>query len=132
MPVSPAKLRLARYLAALECSEDAVVLTTPEPRILFVSQAIETIFGFSPDAIRTRQARITMHPDDMLKERPRQIAALNAEGARYLGEARYRHADGSWRWMRATIANFRTTPDVLVIIEWYRDIQAQKVLESRG
>jgi len=66
------------------------------------SRELEEIFGLAPGAFPgTEQAFINLvHPDD----RPAVTAAVKAALAGiadYAVEFRFRHADGSWRWMEA-------------------------------
>src|SRR5438067_9287746 len=72
-----------------------------------------------------------MHPEDV----PRVHEALRAEvqddAPPQLLELRWRHADGSWRWLEAMVNNRLGDPTVGGIIVTSRDITERRRAEER-
>src|SRR5439155_15632268 len=51
---------------------------------------------------------------------------LQNPGSRLSAVYRYRHKDGSWRWLEGTGTNLLAEPSVQAIVANYRDITAQR------
>jgi PAS domain S-box-containing protein len=87
--------------------------------------------GYEPGTERGRLGFDHLHPDD--------IEAASAEFARVLVhpgpgdpfECRVRHADGSWRWLRAVATNLLDHPSVGGIVVTAVDITDQKRLAEK-
>ncbi len=71
------------------------------------------------------------HPDDL----PALLELLNDlvqnPGKTVQTEYRFRHSDGSWRWLHSTVSNLTTEPSVNAIVFNYRDVTHQKLAEEQ-
>jgi diguanylate cyclase (GGDEF)-like protein/PAS domain S-box-containing protein len=89
----------AHYRMIAENSADVVLHSRRGGAIDWVSPSAEPILGYRPEDLIGRRVADLMHPDD-LERVAGYIRSSLAEG-RLTGrlEARFRAADGSWRWM---------------------------------
>ncbi len=73
----------------------------------FISENLRAVLGYEPEEFLSDPAFWTslIHPDE--RERVLAgLAVLNTQNT-HVSEARYRHKDGSWRWMRSEMALIR-------------------------
>jgi diguanylate cyclase (GGDEF)-like protein len=71
-----------------------------------------------------------LHPDDRTAISPL-LRRLDAEpGAMVAYQSRYRHADGSWRWLDVTATNLRDDPAIRGIVANARDITEAHELQE--
>ena len=105
--------------------------TKPDPVTTFISPNVENILGHPPEKF-TKDAGFWfahLHPDDTAKAEE-DFHTADATG-RVLREYRFRHADGSYRWMRDEMGAVHTRdgkPDEYV--GHWLDITEQKLAEE--
>mgnify|MGYP001545742798 CR=1 FL=1 len=92
-----------RFRLLVENSLDLVVEVTPEGRILYVSPNVRCVLGYLPGELLGADAYAQVHPDDLSPVRER-----FAEPGSHRATCRYRHKDGSWRWLETTGRRYRT------------------------
>ncbi len=82
-----------------QLSPDLMCLARTDSTLLSVNPAWERLLGWGAEELTGRYAAEFKHPDD--EERTRvELSRLAAGGHRTLNfEDRYRHKDGSWRWI---------------------------------
>jgi PAS domain S-box-containing protein len=103
-----------------ELSSDVMLVADFAARVEAVNPAWTTLFGWSEAELIGRDFTSLIHPDDRA-ETLNEVAKLG-QGLRTLRfENRYRHKDGSYRWLSWT-----AVPDVAHIHAVGRDIQAEK------
>jgi PAS domain S-box-containing protein len=123
-----------RSKALIENSSDAISLLGPDRRVLYVSPSTERILGYTNEDVAGVDPARYVHRDDLpavqallndLVDKPGQIIT-----ARY----RFRHKNGTWRWLEASINNLLDEPSVGAIVFNYRDItervQAAEALDA--
>jgi two-component system, cell cycle sensor histidine kinase and response regulator CckA len=123
---TPAPCRCERrFRALIERASDGIALMDAEGRFLYQSPSSARILGIS-QPLEGSSAFPTLHPDDLADQRAN-FAELLAEPNRQLtAEVRYRHGDGSWHWMEATMTNLLHDPDVGAVVSNYRDITERR------
>lgn len=86
-------------LKLFELSPDLIATAGPDGRFAEVNPAWETRLGWSPAELTARPFIDFVHPED--RARTQEIAARIARcGSVVTGfENRFRHRDGSWRWL---------------------------------
>ncbi|MFS2160710.1 PAS domain S-box protein [Pseudomonas sp. Pseusp122] len=98
--------RLAQRTAELDClwemSPDLLAMVDLDGRFLRVNPAWTTVLGWLPEALVGTHVNELAHPDDI--EATRTALAMSLEHPLPLFENRYRHQDGSYRWMAWTAA----------------------------
>lgn len=119
-PPDEIRLDCERYRLLVENSLDLIIEVSPELNILYVSPNVKNLLGYGPAELAGSCVFDRIHPDDV-----DDIASRFAQRAG-TGTCRYRHRDGSWRWLEGGGRAF-LTPDgaehrVLVV----RDVTAQR------
>ena len=86
-----------------QVSEDLLGMTTFDGYFIGVNPAWSTLLGWSDDELRRLHVSELRHPDDAPpSEAARAQLAAGAPTARV--ENRFRHKDGSWRWIAWTLS----------------------------
>lgn len=81
----------------VEQTTELVALLDQAGRFVYVSPSYERVLGYGEPDLLGRSAFDLLHPDDYATvERHWQQVAVRGTGA---ATFRYRHADGSWRWI---------------------------------
>lgn len=102
---------------------EIITLVDGQSRQFSVNDAAARILGYDSVIQRMDAGHSFIHPDDrerMVDERRRIVAGeLPPEtGVRF----RVRHADGSWRWLEAVIADLSDVPGVEARVMFSRDV----------
>jgi diguanylate cyclase (GGDEF)-like protein/PAS domain S-box-containing protein len=120
----------ARLRGLLEGASDVVTVVAADGTIRYQSSSARRVLGHEPDSLIDKNLRDLMHADD-------EIAALlmidrAASGAtnEMEFEARWRHADGSWRHTETVITNLMDDPSVGGLVLNTRDVTERKQLEE--
>ncbi|MFN3353222.1 MAG: PAS domain S-box protein [Brevundimonas sp.] len=99
----------ARFRLMADTAPSPVWMTDTEARVEFANRALLEFYGQPGDAVLGHVWRASMHPDDVAG-----VDAIQAERRPthqpYAFEARFKRADGAWRWMRCSV-NPRFGPD---------------------
>jgi len=110
-----------RFRALTEHSTDPITEIAQDRSLVYVSPHFTKTFGYTPDEVLGQDALSHVHPDDFAR-----VSATHS-GAR-VGEAvpslrfRYRHKNGSWRWVELTGCPYRTSAGEIRAILINRDI----------
>lgn len=102
----------ARFAALVEHGRDLTSITDADGRLIYASPAYQTVLGFDPAERIGQELQEQIHPDDQAR-----VLAVGLELAATPGDSatlefRYAHADGSWRWVEATLTNRLDDPAV--------------------
>jgi PAS domain S-box-containing protein len=119
-----------RFRSLIENAPDGIVLVSAQGVMTFASPAARRMFGFGMDEPITVDPNTSTHPEDL----PRVLAAL-ADLLRQPGETttlqyRFKHADGTWRWIESTFTNLVGLPGVEALVINFRDITEARRLEA--
>jgi PAS domain S-box-containing protein len=116
------------YRLIAENTHDMILILDTQGQILYVNPAVETILGYSPDALIGTSAFERLHPDD-LPYVQRIWMKTNHNYVRHNG-VRYRHQDGGYRWIDARTSLIqRGATDV--VVGFGRDVTDQRRLEGQ-
>ena len=118
-----------RFRALVQNSSDVIVLLMGEGTVRYVSPAVEHVLGYAPEQFIGEDPFKYVHPDDALKTREDQRAALQQPGTPILSEFRLRHADGSWLYFETVTNNLLDYPGVQGIVVNARPIMERKRAE---
>jgi len=91
-----------RFRLLADTAPSPVWLTGTDGQVEFVNQALIKFYGRPAIEILGNVWRETLHPEDVAAVQSAQDAA-RPTGSPYEFEARFAHADGSWRWMRVAV-----------------------------
>jgi PAS domain S-box-containing protein len=110
-----------------DLSLDLVGVLDDDARFVRVNPAFERTLGYPPDALRGRPALDLVHPDD--HTRTQAAVSRLREGVPIVAfENRWRHADGSYRWLEWTSVPDRELGLVFAIA---RDTTHQKAAQRQ-
>lgn len=121
-----------RFRSLVQNSSEIVKITDTDGTLRYASPAFENVFGYDPeDAVGTNVLDY-VHPDD--------VAKIHEETAKMLGnpetnsstvEYRFRHADGSWRYVESVGTYLLDDPAVEGVVMNVRDVTERKEFEER-
>lgn len=116
--------RLHRFQMWMETSHDVVAEVTLQGGLVYISPNVKTVLGYEPTEVTGRSILAPVHPEDLAQV---QAKFVSPQG---WGTCRYRHHDGSWRWIEASGRKF-TAPDgeerIWLIV---RDVTGRKLAED--
>jgi PAS domain S-box-containing protein len=95
----------------------------------YVSPTYKTILGMEPAAMIGKTSASFVHPDDL----QRMIAAypeLEISKKIVLPPFRFRHGDGSWRWIETILADLTDDPEVSGLVTNSRDVTGRVIAEQ--
>ncbi len=130
---SQAELRRSeKWLSTLLAhSHDAVILAGADGQAIYASPSIQGVLGYTPEEYMTLNGAELTHPDDLedgiaffqsIREQPN--ISLPAH------QTRFRHKDGSWRWIEYTATNLLADPTIGTIVFNFRDITERRQAEE--
>jgi diguanylate cyclase (GGDEF)-like protein/PAS domain S-box-containing protein len=112
----------ARFTALVEHGSDLIAIADAEGHLVYASPAYGTMLGWDVDEWLGRSLQDQVHPDDWQIVEDGGAEILAEPGASVTLEFRYAHADGSWRWVDATLTNRLEDPAVRGFVINTRDI----------
>ncbi|HML01613.1 MAG TPA: EAL domain-containing protein [Acidimicrobiales bacterium] len=115
-----------RFKALVKNASDIIIVTDDSGIPAYVSPAFEKIMGYPTDYLKGHSAAVLMHSDDLAQMRAEAPSREDYITDRWITELRLRHADGSWRWFEASVANRLGDPDVMGIVANLHDITERK------
>lgn len=124
-----------RFRALIENAMEGIVLLRIDENkngiISYVSPSVTRVMGYTQEeALKVNPDEAT-HPDDLpiildalstVLHNPAQIPTVSY---------RFRHKNGTWRWIESTVTNLLSEPSVASIVLNYRDITEKKKSEAR-
>jgi PAS domain S-box-containing protein len=119
-----------RFRAVLEHSWDAVALLDADGVILYASPATARILGFCPAELKGRHALDLTHPDELPEHVERLDRLRDEPGLSLHSVHRYRHRDGSWRWLEARATNLLDQSGVEAIVINLHDVTERRRAEE--
>jgi diguanylate cyclase (GGDEF)-like protein/PAS domain S-box-containing protein len=120
-----------RYRALTQNSSDLVTIMETSGIVRYQSPAIVRMLGYSQEELRGKNAFDYVHPDDLQRVKMAYDEGLNDPGLHPFAEYRFRHKDGSWRWLESVGTNLIQEPGVRGYVVNSRDITRRKEAEDR-
>ena len=118
------------FRAQWEHTNDSVIILDVDGSCRYVSPSHLRLLGRTPEDLMGVAATAHIHPDDLEWAGPRLAAVLHTPGATDIVVVRFRHSDGSWRWLESAAVNHRDDPAVGGTIIYSRDVTAHKAAED--
>jgi PAS domain S-box-containing protein len=123
-----------RFRALTEYARDAIIEVTPEARLLYVSPSFTETYGYRSDDVLGVDALEFVHPEDRAEVDAIRVFAFG-EGAPAQLVFRFRHSDGSWRWVEAVGRPYQTAAGelhgVLVCRDVTSRVRAERALQEQ-
>jgi PAS domain S-box-containing protein len=121
-----------RYFRTLtEQSSDIVVLIDIETRLLYASPSMQRVLGFTPEEILGQRMFELLHPEDLERVMATVMEGIAVPGATRRLEYRFRHKDGSWRFLEGVGRNLLDDPTIRAIVVNARDVTERKLAEQQ-
>ncbi len=124
-----------RFRALIENAMEGIVLLRMDEDhkgiISYVSPSVTRVMGYTAEEAMKLEPDQETHPEDL----PIILSALKTvleDPSRIPTVAyRFRHKNGTWRWIESTVTNLIQEPSVGAIVLNYRDITEKKKSEAR-
>ncbi len=128
-----ARLRYSegRYRALTQNSSDLVTLMEATGIVRYQSPAIAWMLGYSSEELIGKNAFDYLHPDDRQWVETAFAEVVKDPGRVPSAEYRFRHKDGSWRWLESVGTNLTEEPGVGAYVINSRDVTRRKEAEER-
>jgi diguanylate cyclase (GGDEF)-like protein/PAS domain S-box-containing protein len=119
--------------SVVENSSEIVTIVDPDGHLRYASPAFERVLGYdSEEAIGTMNVLDHVHPDDLPHVLEETEKALSEGGiTTNKAEYRFRHKDGSWRWMESVGTYLLDDPAVRGVVFTSRDVTERKKAEEK-
>jgi two-component system, cell cycle sensor histidine kinase and response regulator CckA len=117
-----------RYRLITENTSDLIAILDTENRVVYLSPSHRQVLGIDPDKAVGTRGMDPIHPDDQgfMNDLWAKLLATSRAEATF----RYRHADGSWRWLESS-AVMTTRQHSPFIVTVARDVTERKRLEAQ-
>ncbi|MEV4703094.1 diguanylate cyclase domain-containing protein [Actinoplanes sp. NPDC049316] len=119
-----------RVRLMLEYSTDITSLIDANGAFMYVTPATRAL-GYEPEQVLGVRVVTLIHEDDLPALWPELLRLMATPGATYTYQARYRHADGSWRWLEVMSRNLTHEPSVGAVVSNARDVTEARELQDR-
>src|SRR5215471_8736062 len=120
-----------RFRALIERSSDAISLLTADGTVTYASPSTRRVTGYSAEELVGTNGFTLLHTEDLEDVRQQFTGILDRPGHFITVEGRFRHADGTWHWVEATLTNLLADPAVRAVVCNYRDITLKKQGQER-
>ncbi|MGH9377710.1 MAG: PAS domain S-box protein [Terriglobia bacterium] len=117
-----------RFKALVENSADAISLVDATGKVILSSHAVSPIFGYALEERVGKNIFELIHPDDQRQVLPAFAELLQNPSGSVTTQVRYRHKDGTWRWIEALGTNMLEDPSVRAVVINYRDVTERRLL----
>jgi diguanylate cyclase (GGDEF)-like protein/PAS domain S-box-containing protein len=119
------------YRALTQNSSDLVTVIETTGVVRYQSPAIERMLGYSSEELLGKNAFDYVHPDDLQRVKMVYDEGLKDPELHPSVEYRFRHKDGSWRWLESVGTNLIREPGVGGYVVNSRDVTRRKEAEDR-
>lgn len=111
------------FKALVENTLDMIVLCNQDNIVRYVTPAVRAMLGYTQEELIGMDVATIVHPDDLELFGHAIIHQVqNSTGPFDLIESRYRHKDGSWRYLETTVNVLLDDPEVRGIVCCCRDV----------
>lgn len=126
-----ARWRETRFRTLIEHAHDITTVLGADGTILYDSPSVERVLGYRQLELLGRDAFALIHEDDRPAVLARFGELLAAHDARASALFRFRHEDGSWRWLESVGTNALHVPEVGGVVVNSRDVTDRHASEHR-
>ena len=120
-----------RFRALTQNSSDIVTLLAADGTIRYQSPSIERILGYQPEELVGENIFDYVHPEDLKRVRGRFAEGLAEPNLRSSAQYRFRHKDGSWRYLESIGSNLLGDSEVGEFIVNSRDVTERVWAEEK-
>ena len=120
-----------RFRTLIEKSADVIAVLDERGLLSYQSASGEHVIGYTSDERKGQNAFDLLHPDDWPQAEKMFADLLNEPSESVTAQFRFRHKDGSWKWLEATGSNYLQEPTIKGLVVNYRDIDERKLAEGQ-
>ncbi|QEC76004.1 PAS domain S-box protein [Mucilaginibacter ginsenosidivorax] len=122
-----------RFRELIENSSDIIVLTDRYDQLIYSSENVGKIMGYTKD----EYANIRLNPEFVHEDDRALRERVSSESHQKPGKIipfclRFKHSGGSWMWVEGTVVNLLHVPAVNGILANYRDVTERKNAEAQA
>jgi diguanylate cyclase (GGDEF)-like protein/PAS domain S-box-containing protein len=128
--VGTIRRREQRLTSLLEHSSEIISIAEADGTFTYVSPAVERVLGFPVEGVLGRCALDILHRDDRERLAGDLDRLYSTPGAEVTMQGRYRHADGSWRWLEVVAVNLADVPGIDGVVSNSRDVTESRELHE--
>ena len=122
--------RREKYFRALtENALDILTILTGEGVYLYNSPSLKRVLGYEPRELAGHSAFPFVHPDDLKQAEDAFRQAIENPDRTVQLEFRFRHQDGSWRYLEAIGQSHLGDPEIAGVVINCRDVTDRKLAE---
>lgn len=115
-----------RFQSLIEHAPDGIALLGMDGKLRQVTPSTQQILGYTLEEAEGQDPASMTYPDD-LPMLLTQLADIIQDPSKVIRTRyRFKHKNGSWRWLESTISNLIAEPSVEAIVFNYRDITESK------
>lgn len=118
-----------RFKAMVHDGSDMIAILDNTAKYLYVSPSSKSVLDYEPEIFLGQSAFEFIHPDDVEKA-SREFATAAGQKKVSLSPFRFRHNNGSWRWIQTVITDLRQTPAIKGFVANSRDVSG--IVESQN
>jgi PAS domain S-box-containing protein len=122
--------RERKFRTLIKKSTDAIQLLDKDATIIFSSDSVDTVLGYTPDEIKHKNLFTFIHPNYIEEVKKQFCYILEEPSNQFAIEYRACHKDGTWVWIEATAVNYLDNPDLEAIVVNFRNITNRKIAEA--
>ena len=120
-----------RFKSLVENATDGILIINTSEQVLFVSEALQRILGYSAQEIKSHSIIELCHPEYRHVVRDQFAESLANPGLGIQKKAsKWQHKDGSWRWIEGYFTNMLNDTAINGVIINFRDIT--KLIDARN
>jgi diguanylate cyclase (GGDEF)-like protein/PAS domain S-box-containing protein len=121
----------ARFRSLVQNASDIIAVLEESGVVRYVSPAIERILGYRPEELEGRNVFDYLHPDDAGQVKSAFVEGLKTPEIGLQVEFRFKHLNGSWRYLEASGNNRMEDPEVRGLVLNCRDTTERRGLERQ-
>ena len=121
----------ARFRSLVQNSSDVITLLDEGGRISYVTPGIEKLLGYETGRLLESTLWTILHPEDLNSANSTFQDLIRTDFGQELVAARWRHADGTYRYMETILSNQLADPHVRAVVLNTRDVTERKDLQDK-
>jgi PAS domain S-box-containing protein len=115
-----------RFRSLIHRARDTICETTMGGRVLFMSDNVTDLCGYTMEEIVAIDPWSLVHPEDLDELRRQSVRAATHSDRTAPIAFRSRHRDGTWRWLEATLSPFTAASGSRRLAVVVRDVSARQ------
>ena len=120
----------AYHRALIEQALDIITIIDADAVLRYLSPSVERVLGYSQTELVGQRAFEFMHPDDLEATLAAFTEGIATPGVLRRLEYRFRHKDGSWRYLEGVGRNLLDDPLIKAVVVNARDVSERKAAEE--